>query len=180
MRLFDLYGLPSRIWNRFIKNPIIKNSAACCGEEVIIGNNFQAYGIENIHFGNDIGIGADNTVMCTRASVFFGDHVMTGPGVAFITGGHRYDIVGRTMKSIGNDEKLPENDRDIVLEGDNWIGANVTVLKGVTIGMGAIVAAGAVVTKDVPAFSIVGGVPAKFLKWRFDEVQRKEHLEKSM
>ena len=73
------------------------------------------------------------------------------------------------MTTIGNDEKLAENDQDIVLEGDNWIGANATVLKGVTIGKGAVVAAGAIVTKDIPAYEVWGGIPAKFIKKRFDE-----------
>ena len=106
--------------------------------------------------------------MCTRAKIIFGDHVMTGPGVTMITGGHRIDIPGRPMKSIHNNEKLPENDQDIILNGDNWIGANSIILRGVTIGEGAVVAAGAVVTNDVPPYSIVGGVPARVLKRRFD------------
>lgn len=157
MRIYDLYRLPSRIWNRLVKNQIIRYSVNACGKRVQFGPNFQAYGIGNISIGNDVSMGPNNTVMCTRAKVKIGDHVMTAPGVTLITGMHRYDIVGRTMKSIRNDEKLPENDQDIVLEGDNWIGANVTILRGVTVGMGSIIAAGAVVTKDVPRFSIVGG-----------------------
>ncbi len=71
--------------------------------------------------------------------------------------------------------KLPENDQDVIFEGDNWIGMNVTVLKGVTIGRGCIVAAGAVVNKSTPRYSIVGGVPAKVLKMRFTPEQIKEH-----
>ena len=50
-----------------------------------------------------------------------------------------------------------------------WVGNNVTVLAGVTVGDGAVLAAGAVVTKDVPPYAIVGGVPAKVIKCRFDE-----------
>lgn len=71
--------------------------------------------------------------------------------------------------------KLPENDQDVIFEGDNWIGMNVTVLKGVTIGRGCIVAAGAVVNKSTPPYSIVGGVPAKVLKMRFTPEQITEH-----
>lgn len=56
---------------------------------------------------------------------------------------------------------------DIILDDDVWIGYNVTILSGVHIGQGAIVAAGAVVTKDVPPYAIVGGVPAKIIKYRF-------------
>lgn len=58
-----------------------------------------------------------------------------------------------------------------IIGNDVWIGANAIILQGVTIGDGAIIAAGAVVTKDVPPYAIVGGVPAKVIKYRFsDEV----------
>lgn len=61
------------------------------------------------------------------------------------------------------------------ITGDNWIAANAIILKGVNVGRGAIVASGAVVTKDVPPYSIVGGVPAKVIGMRFDESQIEEH-----
>ena len=63
------------------------------------------------------------------------------------------------------------NNRPIIIKNDVWIGANVVILPGVTIGNGAVVAAGAVVTKSVPPYAIVGGVPAKILKYRFSEAQ---------
>ena len=87
------------------------------------------------------------------------------------------DIVGRTMISVTNEEKRPEDDKDIIFEGDNWVGANATILKGVTIGQGSVIAAGSVVTRDVPQFSIVGGVPAKVIKMRFSEEMVQAHLE---
>lgn len=66
-----------------------------------------------------------------------------------------------------------ENERvsngDIHIENDVWIGANVTILGGVTIGNGALIAANTVVTKDIPPFAIVAGIPAKVIKYRFDK-----------
>ena len=56
--------------------------------------------------------------------------------------------------------------RKVTVSSDVWIGARVIILPGVTIGQGAIIAAGAVVTKDVPPFSVVGGVPARVIKFR--------------
>ena len=56
-----------------------------------------------------------------------------------------------------------------IIESDVWVGSNVTILGGVTVGLGAIIAAGAVVTKNVEPYSIVGGVPAKHINFRFDQ-----------
>ena len=66
-------------------------------------------------------------------------------------------------------------DQPVVIEDDVWCGANVTILKGVTIGRGSVVAAGAVVTKSFPPYSIIGGIPAKLLKMRFTEEEIMEH-----
>ena len=76
---------------------------------------------------------------------------------------------------MDSNEKLPENDAPVVIEDDVWCGANVTILKGVTIGRGSVVAAGAVVTKSCPPYSIIGGVPAKILKRRFSKEEIIEH-----
>ena len=134
------------------------------------------YGSKNISLGNNVAIGDDALFMCTRAKIKIGDNVMFAPRVTLITGGHKIDLPGRYMISVTNEEKNPNDDRDIILEGDIWVGANVTILRGTTIGQGSVIAAGSVVTKDVPPFTIVGGVPAKFIKMRFDEETLKQHL----
>lgn len=56
-----------------------------------------------------------------------------------------------------------------IIESDVWIGSNVVILQGVKIGVGAIIAAGAIVTKDVPPYAIVAGIPARIIKFRFDD-----------
>lgn len=63
----------------------------------------------------------------------------------------------------------------MLFEGDNWIGANAVILKGVCIGRGSVVAAGAVVTINVPRYAIVGGVPARVIGYRFDKDTILEH-----
>ncbi len=166
MTLYDFGNFFPRAWNRVIRTPIIRGSMASCGKHVSIGKGFRAAGISNISVGHHVSLGSDNHFLTTIATVTIGDYVMTSTNVTFITGGHDYRDKDRPMILIPENEKPPEIDQPIVLEGDNWIGANVTILKGVTIGYGAVVAAGAVVTKSVPPYTIVGGVPAKVIKQR--------------
>ena len=155
--IYKLWMLVRSAWNRLIVQPVKKSALAKHGKKVTLGVGVRMYGPENIMLGDDVSIGERATIMCTRAKVKIGDHVMLGPNVTIITGGHRTDLIGRYMTTVTNEEKRPEDDRDVIFEGDNWIGANATILRGVTVGQGAIIAAGAVVTKDVTPFSVWGG-----------------------
>lgn len=148
--------------------PIIRRSFDQCGKNVVISKNSSFSGIENIYVGNNVYLSKDMLVLTTRAKLYIGNDVMIAPNVTIITGDHRIDLPNRTMISVGDSEKLPENDQDVVIEDDVWIGANVTILKGVTIHKGSVISAGAVVVKDVESNTIVGGVPAKLLKRRFE------------
>ena len=130
---------------------------------------------KNMYLGNDVHIAYHADFIASRSKIVIGNHVVFGPHVSIRGGDHRTDVVGRFVDTISDDEKLSENDQDVIIEGDNWIGMNTTILKGVTIGRGCIVAAGAVVNKSTPPYSIVGGVPAKILRMRFTEEQIKEH-----
>lgn len=67
--------------------------------------------------------------------------------------------------------------RPVIIQNDVWIGRNAVIMDGVTIGTGAVVGSAAVVTKDVPPYAIVVGVPAKIIRYRFDENTRKRLLE---
>jgi serine acetyltransferase len=81
-------------------------------------------------------------------------------------------------KNLFNENRFLDYKKNIIIRigNDVWIGNNVTILGGVSVGNGAIIGAGAVVTKNVEPYSIVGGVPAKVLKYRFDETSRKSLL----
>lgn len=126
---------------------------------VTVGNG--TYGELDVrHFGNP------------DERVVIGNYCSIGPECVFMTGGeHRYD--GLSTYPFGVKLGLCENESitrgPIVLEDDVWLGFRSTVMSGVTIGKGAVVAAGAVVTKDVPPYAIVGGVPARIIKYRFPE-----------
>lgn len=156
------------------KRKLLREMFASCGEQVTVSEDMKLFG-DKLFVGNKVSFNVGMTLMCTNAPIKIGDNVMFGPNVTLITGDHRIDCVGKYMIDIKEEDKLPENDAPIVLEGDNWIGAGATILKGVTIGRGAVVAAGAVVTSDVPPYAIVGGLPAKVIKYRFNEEEIKCH-----
>ncbi len=146
-----------------------------CGKEVYLrplSSDFK--GLENLSIGDYTSIPKHSTFYCTEAPLTIGKKVIFGPAPTIITGDHRIDVVGKFI--MDSHDKLPENDAPVVIEDDVWCGSHVTILKGVTIGRGSVVAAGAVVTKSCPPYSIIGGVPAKVLKSRFtpEEIARHE------
>lgn len=86
---------------------------------------------------------------------------MMGPDVVILSGGHVFDRTDIPMRLQGGKKSRPT-----VIGDDVWIGTRAIIMPGVRIGSGVIIGAGAVVTKDVPDYAIVGGVPAKVLRYR--------------
>lgn len=101
-----------------------------------------------------------------------GNYCSIAPGVVFILGGehpiHNITTYPFKVKCFGH-EREAINKGDIVISDDVWIGLNSIIGSGVTIGRGAVIAAGSNVTKDVPPFTVVGGNPAKIIKNRFSK-----------
>jgi acetyltransferase-like isoleucine patch superfamily enzyme len=131
-------------------------------------------GYSHIHLGRGVFIGS-YALISAGAPVSIGDDTLIGPGFTLMTGDHVFDRPGISYREITEGFNLP-----VVIGRNVWIGARVIVLKGVTIGDAAIVAAGALVTHDVPAFSVVMGVPARVARWRFvgaDRVRHEEFIE---
>lgn len=156
----------SRIHNTYKKNKVLKKLGLENYNTIIAyPNSIQGY--ENIKVNNNVYIGPNSYITAINAKVIIKSWVVVGPYLYISTGDHRA-IPGRFTISITNKEKGEGFDGNVIIEEDVWIGARVTLLKGVTIGRGSIVAAGSVVTKDVPPYSVVGGVPAKFIKFKWD------------
>ena len=157
--------------------PFYKGCMNYCGRGVYIrplSSDFK--GLENLSVGDNTSIPKGSVFYCTKATLTIGKNVIFGPKPTIITGDHRIEVVGSNI--VDNVEKLPENDLPVTIEDDVWIGANAIILKGVTIGRGSVVAAGAVVTTSCEPYSIIGGVPARLIKHRFseDEIQAPEEL----
>lgn len=161
-----------------------KKSMKHCGKNVYLRPTCSDIkGLWNLSIGDNTSIPKGSTIYCTIAPLTIGSKVIFGPKPTIITGDHRTDIIGKYIIDVTDNEKskngINKYDAPVTIEDDVWCGANVTILKGVTIGHGSIVAAGAVVTKSCPPYSIIGGVPAKIIKMRFTSEQIKEH-EKSL
>lgn len=139
-------------------------------------NSFIFY--KNIVLGNNIVIGPGATFVASLSNIIIGDNVMFGPNVTIIAGNHSSHIIGKFLTDYKILDKLPGDDKSVIIENDIWVGTNVTILNGVTIGRGSIVAAGSVVIKNVKPYSIVGGVPSKFIKlrWSIEEILKHEEI----
>lgn len=152
------------------REPVIRELLGAAGENPSIGPNF------NCDYGLHITVGKNfltnyNVTILDIAPVKIGDYVMIGPNTLITTVGHPLSPLGR-RKHLGKAEP-------VLIGDDVWIGGNVTVLPGVTIGSNVVVAAGAVVTKDVPDNCVVGGVPARVIKTLENDVTAERSVEES-
>lgn len=121
-----------------------------------------------VKLGDYVQFGSRCSVQC---DITFGNKVLVGRQVAFVgRDDHRTDLVGRTIWDSGRGDRY-----ETVIEDDVWIGHGVIVISGVRVGRGSIIAAGAVVNRDVPRYSIAAGVPAKVVAMRFTAEQIKVH-----
>lgn len=103
-------------------------------------------------------------------NVKIGNYTSLSSNVVITGADHRFDLAGTPIRFSGRPESV-----STLIGHDVLVGHGVTILRGVKIGNGAIIGAGAVVTRDVPPYAILGGVPAKLIKFRFDEAGMKVH-----
>ena len=111
--------------------------------------------VGDVLIGDHTRIGIHNTII---GPVTIGHHVNLAQGITITALNHNFSDLNKRIDEQGISTQL------VTISDDVWIGANAVILPGVTIGQHAVVAAGAVVTKDVPPYSIVAGIPAKVIK----------------
>ncbi|NMY13965.1 CatB-related O-acetyltransferase [Pseudomonas sp. WS 5019] len=118
-----------------------------------------------------------------RSNVVIGRYCSIGRNVIIGSGHHEMGFLStspffQTPSNAGSSIKLADHKKRIrvIIGHDVWVGDRAIILSGVTIGNGAVIAAGSIVTKDVADYSVVAGVPARALKWRFEEESVRERL----
>jgi galactoside O-acetyltransferase len=153
-----------------------KSQFAKFGNDARITPPCALSGARNISLGEGCVIGANALLYATNARIVFLRHVVAAQGLHVVTGAHERRI-GRFCATITEAEKdhSKKLDADVVVEEDVWFGLDVHVMPGVTIGRGATIGAGAVVTKDIPPYSIAVGIPARPIEFYWTVEQILEH-----
>ena len=162
-------NLLSRLRNKYY---LLK--LAACGKGCHIEGNCNLPMLQ-LYLGNNVYIGPGATFVSSDAKIIVGDNVMFGPNVMIATGNHRIDVVGKLMVDVKCKREC--DDQDVIIEDDCWIGMSAIILKGVTIGRGSVIGAGAIITKDVPPYSVVTGTRTNCVRQRFSDCDLSLHKE---
>jgi acetyltransferase-like isoleucine patch superfamily enzyme len=165
---------------QMMRRVIVKAVAKKCGDGLVVASQVGFKHLETMQFGSRVFLGAGAYIQGRfDGRCVIGDNVWIGPQAYFdardlvleeyVGWGPGAKVLGSAHTGIPADVPIVQTDLEIKpvrVRAAADIGTNAVLLPGVTVGKGAIVGAGAVVTKDVPPFAIVAGVPAKFLRWR--------------
>ena len=155
-----LEGQPVRCGRSFVdwRTPALIRFAKL-GENVVISRGASIRGATHLEIGSYSYLGPECMLRCS-GGLTIGKAVFVGPRTIIMTRSHNYD----TGETLPYDHQ--NIDRPVTIEDYVWIGAGVCIVPGVTIHEGAIVGMGAVVSKDVPPLAVVGGSPARVIKYR--------------
>ncbi|GIK74011.1 MAG: hypothetical protein BroJett021_29990 [Chloroflexota bacterium] len=134
-------------------------SGIAAGRNIQIWQGVRISPLRNISFGSNVAVGYD-VLLRPEGGLNIGNRVLIGHGSKIITANH---VIPNDRRSVFGAGHIREQ---VTIKDDVWIAANTVILPGVTLGEGCVVAAGAVVTDDVPPYAIVGGVPARLIRIR--------------
>lgn len=151
--------LPDTPFTNMVKAGLMTLCGAKVGKRVKLLPGITIDRFHELRIGDDVSI-AGNVLFIATGGIEIGERSMIGHGTSLVSAGHNIPPDRGQMRFSG------AYLRKVTIEKDVWIGVKAIVLPGVTVGEGAVVGAGAVVTKDVPAFSIVGGAPARLIRTR--------------
>lgn len=145
-----------------------------CADNVILTPPIYIDNPKNVFLYDKCNLASNSWISAVNAKFICKGNCAIAEGLTVHTGNHAY-TVGKYITDINEQNKPGGYDHDVVIERDVWIGCNVTLLSGVTVGRGTIIAAGAVVNKSIPPYAIAGGVPAKVIKFKWSVEQILEH-----
>lgn len=148
-----------------------------CGRDLHVGTRTRLWAPHHLIIGNGVYIGKEAHIECNCT---IGDYCLIANRVAFVgKNDHDFKKTGYPVRFapwVGSRKMIsPEREKEVTVGPDVWIGFGTIVLTGVTIGRGAVIAAGAVVTRDIPDYSVAAGNPARVIGSRFSDAQIKEH-----
>ena len=158
-----------RLFKTFLNNILESGIRIECPRNVELGSS-SYFGFDCKIYASEfskVKIGSDcefnsNVMINARGngSITIGNNVLIGPNVVLRSSNHSFENLEKSISKQGM------NHGEIIIKDDVWIGSNCVILQNCTIGKGSIIAAGAVVTKDIESYSVVGGVPARLIKKR--------------
>lgn len=156
--VFRCAWLRGKFWGLFLHS---------VGERVFVLKGVTFTSPKGISIGHDVSINR-NATLDGHGELKIGNYVLIAPYVTILTANHGFSnpLIPMTCQDISNGI--------VTIEDDVWIGTNAVILPNVRISRGSVVGANAVVTRDDGAYSIVGGVPAKFIKSRFDDILKEK------
>lgn len=137
-----------------------------CGKNFVCCSGTIIHGAKNFVVGNDVRVG-EKSYLNANGGITIGNNVKMGPQVFIWSSNHNY--YAPTILPFDG----ARINRPVIIEDNVWVGAKVCIIPGVRIGEGAVIGMGSVVTKEVPPCAVVGGNPAKVLKYRDIEVYNK-------
>jgi acetyltransferase-like isoleucine patch superfamily enzyme len=194
-----LRGLMLTLGSRHVESPVfcgrrvvVEHAYALVSRPGLIledGVSINAFARDGVRLGHNVTIARNATLACTgvlarlgvgivvgdrsaigsgsfiggQGGVTIGDDVILGPGVRIFSENHRFDQLDTPIRSQGEERE------GVIIGNDCWIGAGVTILAGVSVGDGCVIAAGAIVTKDIAPWMVAAGIPARAIRSRRPE-----------
>ncbi|MBE6372439.1 MAG: acyltransferase [Lentisphaerae bacterium] len=160
-----IFGLPRFKCCNYLKRLMLILQGAEIGRDVVFYSGISIGFGKKLKIGSGVDIAAGVRIT-TKGGVSIGNRVWIGYETMIISSNHTIPPDRQPIFLDSESTACPDTLKEVIIEDDVWIGGRAVILPGVTIGHGAVIAAGSVVTKDVPPFAIYGGVPAKLIRMR--------------